>query len=184
MWNQLNIPFQLFFLIWIGCIWSNCICTAPAPVQPSELPSAANFFLEQGPNQRVSWPTLELQLQDVTCTGNATMPEIQSFLSCGKSHFLLQLAGYCRHSTGSLFNIEHTPRPFWTNLLESKQFLCLQQCDGWTNVMYLESGEFTLKTTGNKKNTGFVVPKSPGSIGWTWGRFQRWRRRTHGTSLA
>jgi len=27
----------------------------PLPAQPSELPSAANFFLEQGPNQRVSW---------------------------------------------------------------------------------------------------------------------------------
>lgn len=183
MWNQLNIPFQLcFFLIWIGCIWSNCICTAPTPVQPSELPSAANFFLEQGPNQRVSWPTLELQLQDVTCTGNATMPEIQSFLSCGKSHFLLQLAGYCRHSTGSLFNIEHTPRPFWTNLLESKQFLWLQQCDGWTNVILkmLNLLWRQLETTRHRV-CGF---QSPGSIGWTWGRLQRWRRRTHGTSLA
>ena len=31
-------------------------CTLqPLPAQPSELPSAANFFLEQGPNQRVSW---------------------------------------------------------------------------------------------------------------------------------
>ena len=54
----------------------------PRPAQPSELPSAAYFFLEQGPNQRVSW---RVQVSFQKSTGRKDQKTIEKPDGCTTS---------------------------------------------------------------------------------------------------